>query len=294
MKMTKLLSLLFILTSFFGKSQEALDFPMEESSLLWKIEGPGMKKACYLFGTMHLIEKKNFYFPDKLSKLIEKSEVLVMELPGLPDQMEALKYVTLKEGSFFDFFNKEQTDSILVWAKEKLGMSEEQFRMTFDKMKPFVVVQLATQLQFMGKTESYEMTMEKIAKENKLEILGLETLEEQMSIFDQLTAEQQTQMAMEGIREIDETIQLTTKMQEMYIRQNVDSLYLMIEDQGGIIQEEQNSFLDDRNAKWIPQISNLVKSKKVFIAVGAGHLGGPNGLIRLLRKEGYTLTPVEI
>ena len=40
------------------------EFPFEESSLLWKIEGPGIKKGAYLFGTMHLIEKEHFYFPD--------------------------------------------------------------------------------------------------------------------------------------------------------------------------------------------------------------------------------------
>jgi uncharacterized protein YbaP (TraB family) len=205
-----------------------------------------------------------------------------------------MKYVVLKDGSFFDYFTKEQTDSILVWAKEKMGMSEEAFRKTMDKMKPFLVMQMATQIQFLGKTESYEMTLNKIALDNKIEILGLETVEEQMGFFDRLTNEQQSQMVMEGIRDTEKTIMLTKEMQLIYSRQCVDSLYMMISQDGGVISEEQTAFLDDRNKNWIPQITEISKKKKAFIAVGAGHLGGPNGVIRLLQKEGYTLTPVEL
>jgi uncharacterized protein len=293
------MNLFFFYTSLFlislnGIAQEVTPYPMSESSLLWKLEGPGIKKGTYLFGTMHLIEKEHFYFPAKLNKLLAKSEALVMELPGLPSQVEAMQYVVLKEGSFFDYFTPEQSDTILKWAQEKMGLSEQAFRSTMDKMKPFLVVQMATQLQFMGKTESYEMTLQSIALEHKLEISGLETIADQMGIFDGLTKEQQSQMVMEGIRDSDKTVLLTKQMQQVYNRQEVDSLYMMINREGGVISEEQTVFLDDRNKKWIPQIIEIAKNKKAFIAVGAGHLGGPNGVIRLLQKEGYILTPVEL
>jgi uncharacterized protein len=294
MRLLALLTLSFLLPGVFVKAQNASEYPMQESSLLWKIEGPGIKKGCYLFGTMHLISKDKFYFPEKLKKIVERSEALMMELPGLPNQMEAMKYVTLKEGSFFDYFTPEQTDSILVWAKEELNMSEETFRSTMTKMKPFVVVQMATQMHFIGKTESYEMTLNKIALDRGMEIMGLETIADQMSIFDNLTKEQQNRMVMDGIREGDKALELTQTMQDLYVRQHVDSLYMMIQSEGGVLSEEQSSFLDERNQKWIPKIIEACKKKKVFIAVGAGHLGGPEGVIRLLEKAGYTVTLVKI
>ena len=68
----------------------------------------------------------------------------------------------------------------------------------------------------------------------------------------------------------------------------------MIQDEGGVISAESADFLDNRNAAWVPQIKEMIASKRCFIAVGAGHLGGPNGVIRLLEKEGYILTPVEL
>jgi uncharacterized protein YbaP (TraB family) len=217
-----------------------------------------------------------------------------MELPGLPNQLEALKLVKLSEGTFFDYFTAEQTDTILRWAKSELKMSEEKFRSTMGGMKPFVVVQMATQMHFIGKTESYEMTFEKIAKENGIEIKGLETIQQQMSLFDNLTKEEQSEMVMEGIRDSEKTLELTERMQQVYVRQNVDSLFLMISEEGGTISEEQSDFLDKRNENWVPQIEAMIREKKTFIAVGAGHLGGPNGVIRLLEKKGYTISPVEL
>jgi len=283
---------LFVATVF-GQNN-VTEYPMTESALLWKVSGPEVKGDSYLFGTMHLIEKEYFIFPKKLEKQVKKADVLVMELAGLPNQMEATGYVMLNEGSFFDFFNDDEADSILVWAKQKFGMSEETFRKSFSKMKPFAVTQLAVQLHFIGKTESYEMTFEKIAKENRVAVKGLETIAEQMALFDNLSKEQQAAMVMENIRSGDESIELIKRMQKVYNSQEIDELYEIIQSEGGAISQEQESFLDDRNKNWIPQIKSFVREQNAFIAVGAGHLGGPKGVIRLLEKEGYTLTPVNL
>jgi uncharacterized protein YbaP (TraB family) len=294
MKFKALFGLFILFVSTALGQNKVTEFPMTESSLLWKISGPNVKGESFLFGTMHLIEKEYFVFPKKLEKQVKKTDVLVMELAGLPNQLEATSYVMLKEGSFFDFFTQEQTDSILVWAKEKFGMGEETFRKSFSSMKPFAVTQLGVQLYFVGKTESYEMSFEKIAKENGIAVKGLETIAEQMALFDNLTMEQQAEMVMESIRSGDEGIEMIKKMQTVYQTQQIDELYQLIQDEGGVIKEEQTNFLDDRNNKWIPQIESIVKEQNAFIAVGAGHLGGPNGVIRLLEKEGYILTPIEL
>jgi len=294
MKLTALFSLFILFVSTVFGQNKVTEFPMTKSSLLWKISGPEVKGDSYLFGTMHLIEKEYFIFPKKLEKHVKKTDVLVMELAGLPNQMEATGYVILEEGSFFDFFTQEETDSILIWAKEKFGMGEETFRKSFSKMKPFAVTQLGVQLHFIGKTESYEMSFERIAKENDVAIKGLETIAEQMALFDNLTKKQQAAMVMENIRTGDEAIELIKRMQVTYNTQQIDELYQMIAAEGGVISEEQGKFLDNRNLNWIPQIKNFVKEQNTFIAVGAGHLGGPNGVIRLLEKEGYVLTPVDL
>jgi uncharacterized protein YbaP (TraB family) len=205
-----------------------------------------------------------------------------------------MKYVVLQEGTFYDFFTPQQMDTILAWTKSKMMMDEKTFKTTFSKFKPFVLVQTATQMQFMGKTESYEMTFQNIANKNKIKMEGLETIADQMKIFDDLTKEQQAEMVMEGIRDEVKSNEMSTKMQQIYRRQRIDSLYNMIHAEGGVLAAEQNKFLDNRNKNWIPKIKNYVSQGKAFIAVGAGHLGGENGVIRLLEKEGFTVTPVKL
>ena len=243
---------------------------------------------------MHIIEKEYFIFPKFLEKLVSKSDEVIMELPSIPSPKEALPLITLKQGSFFDFFTKEQTDSILNWANSNLKMNEQLFRSVFFKMKPFVLVQTAVQLQFQGKTESYEKSFYTLSNEKKIETIGLETVEQQMSFFDDLTKEEQAEMVMESIRSSEKSIESINKMQKIYYRQNVDSLYLVIHEEGGVLSKKQTQLLDDRNKNWIPKIKNNISTKNCFIAVGAGHLGGTNGLIRLLQKEGYTLTPIQL
>lgn len=286
-----LIGLFIGLTSFLYKTT---DKEPVQSSLLWKIEGNGIKNPSYLFGTMHMIEKEYFYFPAELEKIVKKSSVLVMEIAGIPDQMEVMQYVLLKDETFFDYFTPAQKDTILAWAQEKMKLDEKAFNATFSRLKPFVVVQTASQMQFMGKIESYERTLEKIATEKKIKIEGLETVADQMKIFDDLSRQKQAEMVMEGIRDGDKAADQIKLLQQMYARQNVDSMYQYIHQEGGVIATEQNVFLDQRNINWIPKIKKYASKGKAFIAVGAGHLGGENGVIRLLEKEGYKLTPVKI
>jgi uncharacterized protein YbaP (TraB family) len=290
----KILILLFGAFCCSFRSSEISQFPFTNSSLLWKIEGSSIKKGSYLFGTMHLIQKEYFIFPDQLSKLISKSDQLVMEIAGLPNQAESIKMVTLKEGSLFDYFTKEQNDTIVQWAKNEMKMNEESFKAAFSKMKPFILISLASQLQFIGKTESYEQKFQTLAKENKIDIKGFETVEQQMSFFDNLSKKELAELVMSGIRNPNKSFIQTKKLQEMYHRQNIDSLYISFQDENDLFATMQSDFLDKRNQNWVPQIKEMLKDKKSFIAVGAGHLGGPNGIIRLLQKEGYTLTPIKI
>jgi hypothetical protein len=290
-----LIFLLLLPVVLFGQSEALVTpYPMSESSLLWKIEGKDLNKPSYLFGTMHLIEKEYFFFPEKLKRHVEKSEQLIMELPGIPDQKEALQYIQLKEGTFYDFFTKEQSDSIMKWAYTELHMNDAQFRGVMTKMKPFVAVQLATQLHFFGKTESYELTLEALAKEKQLPVKGLESIDEQMSLFDDMSVSEQSEMVMEIVRKPKEQYDETKTMEQLYVRQNVDSLYQLIVHSEGTIASENTRFIDNRNQNWIPKIEEMIHEKRSFIAVGAGHLGGPNGVIRLLQKKGYQLTPVKL
>lgn len=265
-----------------------------DMSLLWRIDGGNLKHPSYLFGTMHLIQEEFWYFPDELTQRIEHSDKLVLEIAGIPTPAESIALITLTEGSFFDFFLPEQLDSIYTFLNEHLGLNKELVDLSFSNLKPFALVQLVTAQKFGSKTKSYEISISQIANDKEIENIGLETAAEQIEIFDSLSNETQAEMVMQVIREFEESGKELDVMQELYRRQRIDSLYLMIQSQAGEFGPTEAQLLDNRNKNWIPKIEKIIKKNKTFIAVGAGHLYGENGIIELLKKENYVLTAIQL
>lgn len=267
-----------------------------QNSLLWMVTRDGNKDTSFVFGTMHLIQKEYFYFPEMLEDVIEASDMVVLEIgEELNNPFKAMKLLQLEEGkTMFDFFNEAQKDTIMDWAENELGMSPEMFEMSFAKMKPFVLVTAAAEKDMLANAESYEQTIMKIQKEAEIKLEGLETLEEQMSIFDDLSDEEQAMMVMEAIRGGDDGEKQLQDMMRLYSDQNVDSMYLLIKEESGTISDKEDEFLTDRNKKWVPKMKEMMEKKRVFFAVGAGHLGGSEGVLQLLRNEGYKVSPVKL
>lgn len=290
-RITSFLFLYFIFQTAVSFGQYLDEIPTKSNALLWKIEGKDVKNDSYIFGTIHLIYKEKFYFPKELRKIITSSKQVVLEIANI-NQADVMQYFTLKNGSLFDFFTPQQVDSLYTWAKDELNMEPNQFKMTYSKMKPFVVVQMTTQKELIGKIESYDLTIQSLADENKIPTVGLETIAEQISIFDNMDTMRQQKMVMELIRNPYNQDTMMNVMFDIYLKQNVDEMYNYIKDEGGSLMDSQEDLLDKRNQNWIPKIEELIKKKKTFIAVGAGHLGGENGVLRLLEKKGYKLTPV--
>jgi uncharacterized protein YbaP (TraB family) len=243
---------------------------------------------------MHLIEKDYFVFPKSLRQIVKKTDVLIMELNGIPKQATIKSSLQLQTGSFFDYFTAEQNDSIIRWAVSNLHMDSTNFKTFIAPMKPFVMAQLMAQIQFKKSVESYEMTFENLAKNENIPIVGLETAEEQLKFIDQLPKATQVSMVMETIRLGDKSHAKLVELEQTYQNQNIDAIHLLMQDETGFVANEQTTLVDNRNANWIPKIETYIHKNKTFIAVGAGHLGGEKGIIRLLQAKGYRVTPVEL
>jgi hypothetical protein len=289
MKNFFLLFTTLIFSFLYGTAQDA-----PTTSLLWEITGKKVKSPSYVFGTMHLIPNDDFLFPETLQEKVKGSEILVMEIGGISEQMNAMKLMMLDSGTMFDYFTEPQLDSLFEYTEAELGYDEEKMRMAFSKMKPFVLLQLFTKDAFGENPQSYEMSLEKIAKEKEIEVLGLETVEEQMGFIDGLSAEDQVNMIMENLRSEEKDNSETRKLIDMYLSQDIDAIHSYTVSSGMSSPEFEESFLNNRNKNWIDPIKKIIKKNKAFIAVGAAHLGGPLGVIQLLKDEGYTLTPVKL
>jgi uncharacterized protein len=262
----------------------------QNNSLLYQVKSKD-KKVSYLFGTIHMIPDSLYYFPSKLDKIISKSDEVILEVANLSDQSSLMKLMMLDSGSCFDIFTPEQKDSVLNWGANLLGIKPEQFEKGFEKRKPFTLLQLSFQKMISGKIRMVDMEIESKAQNDKIPVTGLETVEYQLSIFDKIPSEEMADFIMETVRKPDEGEKNFQKMVQYYNKQDLESLAKLIleSDELGSSAEE---LLDKRNKNWIPKMETLMSSKTCFFAVGAGHLGGPNGVIELLRQKGYEVTPV--
>ncbi|MCB0580105.1 MAG: TraB/GumN family protein, partial [Phaeodactylibacter sp.] len=139
---------------------------------------------------------------------------------------------------------------------------------------------------------SYEMELMQMAQQRKLPIEGLETAEYQMSMFDSIPYTVQAKMLVETIKSEKTDSGQFAKMVELYKNQDLQGMQGMMEDESSGIGGYEDLLLVRRNRNWIPVMGEMMVAKPTFFAVGAGHLGGDEGVVALLREAGYVVKPL--
>jgi uncharacterized protein YbaP (TraB family) len=162
----------------------------------------------------------------------------------------------------------------------------------FNTMKPFALNMTLVSTLMGEQKASYEGTFVQMASEQKKEILGLETVQDQFDAVNTQTLDEQADEIVEFIQERDESKELFDRMLKLYLEGNPDKIYLMTQEFYDGDKEVIENMLDKRNKNWIPVLKEQFAAGPRFVGVGAAHLGGENGVINLLRKEGYTLNPI--
>ncbi len=263
------------------------------NSLLWSIEKDNHQKS-YIFGTMHLIEPEYYNFSDQLKQKIISADKIIMEIGGEPNPIEAFNLMVLDSGRVEDYFTKEQLSQLIKFMDLKLNTSPKEFRQKYSKMKPFLILQAITQAYFSDNAISYDLNIMQLASENNKTIDGFETMEEQLGFFEQIPNTEMANLIISSITNFDKEKKETLKLQKLYAKQKVDKLIPLMKKQSPELMKYNDIFLTDRNEKWTPKINSFTKTSKCFIAVGAAHLFGENGILELLRKEGYILKPIKM
>ncbi len=299
MKKIALLGLLAILLTPLAWSQTGA--PLEKS-LLWEIEGKGLKTPSYLYGTIHMIGKDDYFLTDQTRTAFDKAEQVVFEIDmeemnNMFVQFSLLMQLFMEGGQTLrDLVSQEDYDLVKAHFEE-IGLP----LMLLERIKPLFLSVFASgdisQEGFAsGEVVSYEMEFMEMAQAAKKDISGLETIEFQMSIFDSIPYKDQAAMLVESIKaEEGEGSGMDFKaLVEVYKSQDLEAMQQTIEEEGASVSSYENILLSGRNTNWIPIMVKKMQKKSCFFAVGAAHLGGPNGIIALLRKEGYTLRPLHV
>lgn len=263
-----------------------------EHTLLWKVSGNGLKHDSYLYGTFHLL------CPEDLSiKMLEEGPLKTVSTvyceldfsnPNLPMEMQQgmmmqgnhsiAEYVTPEEF-------KSMNDSMLAAT----GIPLE----ALGKVKPLLLLSFVYPRVLGCNPESPELKITQSAQAKGLTLKGLETVQDQLHVFDLIPYAEQASMFKEYMLTKDAMKQETLAMLEEYKAQNINAMYKLTAQAGSGYEKYNDVLLNNRNNVWINTIEKQSKEAGTLYAVGAAHLGGEQGLIALLKAKGYTLTPVK-
>jgi uncharacterized protein YbaP (TraB family) len=261
----------------------------QSKSLLYEVKKDGFQ-TTYLYGTIHLIPDSLFLFTKKLKKIISQSDEMIFEITDFSDN-ESLTKMLKSERNSFDIFTKVQQDSVLNWGAQLIDSDTASFRRIFEYLKPINLLQLPTMKALQEHAVSVDLALMKFADEKGIVKSELETVAFQLELLNDLPDSVMAEMILSAMRQSKDSDQLQAKLLHLYQTQDIEGLANLLNE-----SDETSAFLDDligkRNNKWLPKIIEKSKNKSCFVAVGAGHLGGKDGLISLFQQAGFIVSPI--
>ena len=273
-----------------------------ENSLLWEISGNGLKTPSYLYGTIHLIPEEDFFVTEETQKALDASERVMFEIniddmTSMGAQFDLLMKAFMPNGITIESLLSEEEYKLVSDHFEAMGLP----MFMLQRIKPMFLSVMASEDfdpgAMMNEEEggmlSYELEFADMAKKQKKEMGGLETIDFQMSMFDSIPYDVQAQMLVDAIEASGEGEEDEMDLMiELYKKQDLATMQSYFADPESPYAAYEELLLVNRNKNWIPIMAELMPKQKTFFAVGAGHLGGEYGVVNLLRAEGYTLTPL--
>lgn len=289
-----------------SQSESAADYIPTEKALLWEISGNNLPKPSYLFGTIHIIKKDDYFFTPTMEKALLSTDGVAFEI-DMEDMSDMSKIMGMMSSMYMkdnktlrDLLDEEEYEVVNTHF-QKMGLP-----LAFlERIKPMFLSMMAGGGEDMmgfsldggasSSMVSYEMQLMEMAKKEEKDISGLETMEFQMSLFDSIPYDAQAKMLMSSIEaegkneEGDNQLEMMVKM---YKAQDIQGMQNIMKEEPDALGGYEELLLQKRNHNWIPIMSEMMAEKPVFFAVGAGHLGGEEGVISLLRQQGFEVKAV--
>ncbi len=285
MKTISYLLILFI-TTLMTQTTKSQDSKLE-NSMLWKIEHKNHEKPSYLMGTIHVMCKEDFTIKDKISKALRATDQLVMEINITdPDEFKSLQEAAMGKQKLSQQLTELQLAKLSTFLKDKMGMTLPQV----DNFTLSTIYSLSI-MQSLPCTEKkmYEFELSTLAKQQGKSIQGLETVSEQSGYAEKAYP---TEFLLQQLDLSDEYKKMFPLLVTAYNKENLEELFAYITNEKYMDVNNKEWLLDYRNKNWAKKIPAMLEEESNFFAVGAAHLVGETGIIQLLRKKGYIITPV--
>jgi uncharacterized protein YbaP (TraB family) len=268
----------------------------EQRAAVWSLRGA--HNTVYLAGSVHALPKDKSALPQALERAYQESEALVMEV-DLDDlnPIEAVQFLAAK-GTLTDGRKLADVLGAASYAEvQKLAASLGVPEVAIMSLEPWAASMVLTQFALMrtGYDPQLGIDMQLVAraKADAKPIDGLETIEEQLGIFDARSLEEQIRFLDESVRDVPQMDTDLARLVDGWRRGDMRALEKEFESERATAPELYDELLGARNRRWIPKIEALLKSDKDYlVVVGTLHFVGKDGLLALLAKDGHKAKPV--
>ena len=276
-----------------------------QAQILYRISGKGLEKPSYIVGTYHLAPAS---FADSIPGMktaIEGTQQVCGEL----DMMDAFKPENaarlmqsqmLPEGTTLtSLLTAEQLERLNKLLLDVMGsnLNDEAFAAQIDKMTPAALSTTLSLSSYMKKVESFnpmeliDNYFQMLALQNGVK--GFETVDFQMGVLFGAPLEKQVNDLMCMVDHFKDTEEMVDLITTAYFSQDLTQIEEAMEQESkidcGTTEEDEDILINNRNRNWVELMPDMMAEQPTLFVVGAGHLCGEKGVLKLLEKAGYTI-----
>jgi uncharacterized protein YbaP (TraB family) len=260
-------------------------------NFLWRVSSPA--GSLYLVGSIHLLTKDYYPLSPALDKAFKDSDLLVEEADLAEMEAPASQFKLLTRGMLpanqsLETVVSPPTYAMVVKRAAALGLPIEPLK----RFKPWMLAVTLVEMEWQKAGFDASLGLDRHfydrAKADGKAVQGLETVDYQLSLFDEMTREQQDRMLAESLEDVEAERANIFKLTDAWKAGDAAAVErIMFED----LQDDPVMYqrlLVDRNRAWLPKLDALfTRSGRAFVVVGAAHLVGPDGLLAMFRARGY-------
>lgn len=264
--------------------------------LLWRVEKTGLHDS-YVFGTMHSADERILNLPEPVAEAFAGSNSVVLEL--LMDNtvsLEMVQAMILTDGRVLPDIVGEERFERVTETGARYGMTPAQLQLfqPWAVMTFFSLPSSELARQSAGNLP-LDQALQAQAKALGKELYGLESITEQLAVFGDLSAEDQIALLDVALDLNPDVEALFTNMKQAYLAGDLDGLHKMAEEQNAgtdpaLADLFEKRLIDSRNQLMAERVKPQLDQGGAFVAIGALHLSGEEGLLQLLENQGFTIS----
>lgn len=282
-----------------------------QAQILYRISGKGLESPSYIVGTYHLAPSSFADSIPGMKSAIEGTQQVCGEL----DLMDAfkpentarmMKARMLPEGiTLSSLLTAEQLERLNALLLEVMGsnLKDETFAAQVENITPVALSTTLSVTAYMKEMPSYnpmdliDNYFQTLALQNGKSVKGFETVDFQMGVLYDVPLEKQVDDLMCLVDNFEEAQKMANRITTAYFTQNLQQIDAVLEEESemncGTSEEDEETLIYNRNRNWVEMMPEMMAEQPTLFVVGAAHLCGEQGVLKLLKEAGYTIEGVK-